>query len=72
VAPLIVAEIVRSMREIAAVENLACVMVEQNAAMALGLCQRGYVIEHGSIVAAGTREELLSNDTLQKTYLAAL
>src|SRR5262249_23999307 len=34
-------------------------LVEQNVQRALGLCQRGYVVENGVVALAGSREELL-------------
>lgn len=45
------------------------VLVEQNAAMALRMAHRGYVIQTGSIVLTGTGHELLNNDMVRKAYL---
>ena len=45
------------------------VLVEQNAAMALRMAHRGYVIQTGSIVLTGTGQELLNNDMVRKAYL---
>jgi branched-chain amino acid transport system ATP-binding protein len=44
-------------------------LVEQNARGALGISDRGYVLETGRIVLSGTAEELLANQDVQRAYL---
>ncbi|MBI5418732.1 MAG: ABC transporter ATP-binding protein [Deltaproteobacteria bacterium] len=44
-------------------------LVEQNAKAALGIADRGYVIETGRIIMEGTAEDLLSNREVQRAYL---
>ncbi len=44
-------------------------LVEQNAAMALQVAHRGYVLETGSVVLQGGGTELLRNEQVRKTYL---
>ncbi|HEX9092956.1 MAG TPA: ABC transporter ATP-binding protein, partial [Coriobacteriia bacterium] len=44
-------------------------LVEQNAAMALQVAHRGYVLETGRIALEGTGKELLVNEQVRKTYL---
>ena len=44
-------------------------VVEQNANLALEIANRGYVLETGTIVAAGTAEELRSDDVVRRAYL---
>ena len=44
-------------------------IVEQNASLALGIAQRGYVLETGTIVVSGTAAELADNDDVQRAYL---
>jgi len=44
-------------------------MVEQNAAMALSIADRGYVLSTGEIVLEGTAAELLSSEDLKRAYL---
>jgi branched-chain amino acid transport system ATP-binding protein len=44
-------------------------LVEQNALKALAIANRGYVIQTGKIVLAGTARELLGNDMVRKAYL---
>jgi len=44
-------------------------LVEQNARMALGVADRGYVLETGKIVASGSGAELLNDEAVKKAYL---
>jgi branched-chain amino acid transport system ATP-binding protein len=44
-------------------------LVEQNAAMALSIAHRGYVLETGSIALAGTAAELSDNADVRRAYL---
>jgi len=44
-------------------------MVEQNAAMALSIADRGYVLSTGEIVLEGPAAELLRSEDLKRAYL---
>jgi branched-chain amino acid transport system ATP-binding protein len=44
-------------------------VVEQNARAALGIADRGYVLENGVIAAQGEAKALLGNATVQNAYL---
>jgi branched-chain amino acid transport system ATP-binding protein len=44
-------------------------VVEQNASMALGIANRGYVLQSGRVVLAGTAASLLENPQMQRAYL---
>ena len=44
-------------------------LVEQNAQMALSVADRGYVLETGKIVATGTGQDLLRNESVKRAYL---
>ncbi len=57
-APLVVADLVRHLRELNETRGLAVLLIEQNARLALELCTRAYVLEAGRIVAAGPSDEL--------------
>lgn len=67
-APLIVKQIFDIVREVNA-EGVTVLIVEQNAAQALGLANRGYVLETGEIVLTGTGRELLADDRVRAAYL---
>lgn len=67
-APLIVKDIfsiVRKLRE----EGNTVLLVEQNAKAALGIADRGYVLETGRIILEENAEDLLSNKDVQRAYL---
>jgi branched-chain amino acid transport system ATP-binding protein len=67
-APLIVKDIfsiIRKLRD----EGNTVLLVEQNAKAALGIADRGYVLETGRIVLEENAEELLSNRDVQRAYL---
>jgi branched-chain amino acid transport system ATP-binding protein len=67
-APLIVAQIFEIIREINA-GGVTVLLVEQNAAQALALADRGYVLETGEIVLEGSGRDLLADDRIRAAYL---
>jgi len=68
-APLIVKEIFTIMREINRTEKVSILLVEQNAAMALDLADRAYLIETGKVVLSGSAEEIKQNEAIRRSYL---
>jgi branched-chain amino acid transport system ATP-binding protein len=48
---------------------MTILLVEQNAAMALSIAHRGYVIETGAIVLTGTAAALSENAEVRRAYL---
>jgi branched-chain amino acid transport system ATP-binding protein len=69
-APIIVSEIARTIRELAS-RGLTIMLVEQNAAMALELADRAYLLESGHISLHGTAADLQKTDVVRKLYLGA-
>ena len=67
-APLIVTKIFEIIAEINA-DGTTVLLVEQNAAQALKLAARGYVLETGSIVMSDDAKTLLSDDRVRAAYL---
>jgi branched-chain amino acid transport system ATP-binding protein len=67
-SPLIVNEIASIIRTINK-QGISVLIVEQNAAIALRLADRGYVMETGKIVLGANRNELLNDDRVKKAYL---
>jgi len=67
-APLVVKEIfavIAGLRK----QGKTVLLVEQNARAALGVADRGYVMETGRIMVEGTAEELGSNHDVRRAYL---
>ena len=58
-------DIIRQIRA----DGMTVVMVEQNAAAALELSDRSYVLEQGSVALTGTGQALLDNPHVRKAYL---
>ena len=67
-APILVKEIFRIIQEINK-QGTTILLVEQNARMALAVCDRAYVMETGNIVLSGSGEELGRSEQIQKAYL---
>jgi branched-chain amino acid transport system ATP-binding protein len=67
-APMVVAQIFTIVREINE-SGVTVLLVEQNAAQALALADRGYVLETGELVLHGTGAELLADDRVRAAYL---
>ncbi len=49
--------------------GIAVLLVEQDVGAAFQLASRNYVLSHGRVIAEGTSEELLKDETIRKTYL---
>ncbi|MES9884101.1 MAG: ABC transporter ATP-binding protein [Sedimenticola sp.] len=67
-APLLVEEIFRVVRELND-KGVTILLVEQNARAALGIANRGYVLETGHVVLDATADELLEDEAVQRAYL---
>lgn len=67
-APLIVREIFQIIVRLRQ-EGNTVLLVEQNAKAALGIADRGYVLETGKIILQGPAEDLLANQDVQRAYL---
>jgi branched-chain amino acid transport system ATP-binding protein len=53
-------------------QGITILVVEQNANVALGIADRGYVIQTGRIVLKDSAQALLANPELSKAYLGEL
>ena len=67
-APMMVEQVFETMARIKA-EGVTILLVEQNAPMALGIADRGYVLESGRIVLEGRGQDLLGDERVQRAYL---
>ena len=67
-APILVEEIFDIIDEINDA-GVSILLVEQNAAMALSVADRAYVLETGRVVLEGPAKEVLANPDVQKAYL---
>jgi branched-chain amino acid transport system ATP-binding protein len=67
-APRLVREIFQILQEISSA-GTTILLVEQNARQALKLARRGYVLETGQLMLAGSAEELIRNPRVKEAYL---
>jgi branched-chain amino acid transport system ATP-binding protein len=68
-APMVTADLAGHLREISSGQGVAVLLIEQNARLALDLCERGYVLEAGRIRASGNAAELAGSADLAAAYL---
>jgi len=68
-APLIVQEIFRILREVNAETGVGILLVEQNAALALDLADHVFLLETGRVVMDGPSELLRRDDSIRRAYL---
>lgn len=68
-APLVVQDIFRIMRTINEEQQVAILLVEQNASLALDLASTAYILETGRVVMSGPAHELREAESVRKSYL---
>jgi len=68
-APVVVEDVFRVIRELNAAGGITILLVEQNVAQSLSLAHRGYVLENGRIVLEGTGAGLLADDGVRQAYV---
>ena len=68
-APLIIADIFRTVQRLRTEHNCTILLVEQNAKAALKISDRGYVLANGRITGSGLARELVEDREIQEHYL---
>jgi len=68
-APLLVTEIFRIIKELNEQEGLTVLVVEQNAHIALQVARNAYVLEVGRVALAGPSAELQEHESVRRSYL---
>jgi branched-chain amino acid transport system ATP-binding protein len=68
-APIIVQSIFEIIKTINKNDGISVLLVEQNARMALGIAQYGYVLETGRVVLEDTGENLRKDEAVRRSYL---
>jgi branched-chain amino acid transport system ATP-binding protein len=67
-APQVVSEVFRLIRTLRQ-RGMTILLVEQNVRQALGIADRGYVLESGRVILSGTAEDLLYDEGVARSYL---
>jgi branched-chain amino acid transport system ATP-binding protein len=68
-APLVVQDLAAHIQRLNRELGMAVLLVEQNARLALELCERGYVLEAGRVVMQGRSSELRQSPEVKAAYL---
>ena len=68
-APMIVAEIFRIMRQINREDQVSMLLVEQNATLALDIAHRAYLLETGRVAVSGPSEDIRRDENVRRAYL---
>ncbi|MFM7625483.1 MAG: LPS export ABC transporter ATP-binding protein [Gammaproteobacteria bacterium] len=68
VDPISVLDIQRIVRELAA-RGIGVMITDHNVRETLGVCQRSYIIGEGTVMAAGSAEEILAHPRVREVYL---
>ena len=68
-APQLVAEIFKIVRELNQKEGVSILLAEQNTNVALRNADYGYIIETGNVMLEGTSENLLNDEKVKELYL---
>lgn len=68
-APLIVREFFRIVRELNEKEGLTVLVVEQDARIALSASHRAYVLEVGKVALSGASADLRDDESVRRSYL---
>ena len=68
-APLLVKSIFQIVRSINRNESVAVLLVEQNAALALSVAHRAYLLETGRVVTEGQASDMARDESIRRAYL---
>ena len=68
-APLLVTEVFRIIKELNEAEGLTVLVVEQNAHIALQLAATAYVLEVGRVALSGPSADLEQHESVRRSYL---
>src|SRR5271156_3930718 len=68
VDPLSVLDIQRIIRELTC-RDIGVLITDHNVRETLGVCSRAYIVNQGTVVAAGSAEEILANPQVREVYL---
>jgi len=68
-APLLVTEVFRIVKELNENEGMTVLVVEQNAHIALQLAQTAYVLEVGRVALSGASADLQQHESVRRSYL---
>jgi len=65
IAVMDIQQIIRFLKE----RGIGVLITDHNVRETLGICDRAYIINQGSVLAAGKPEEIINNESVRKVYL---
>jgi lipopolysaccharide export system ATP-binding protein len=68
VDPISVLDIQRIVKHLSA-RNIGVLITDHNVRETLGICDRAYIVSNGSVIAAGTAQQILANAQVREVYL---
>ena len=68
VDPISVIDIQRIIRHLST-RNIGVLITDHNVRETLGICSRAYIVSNGSLIAAGSADEILANQEVREVYL---
>lgn len=68
-APVLVQQLLATIGETCRASGAACLLIEQNARLALSFCDYVYVLEAGRVAISGPSEDLRSDAAVMESYL---
>jgi len=68
VDPLSVVDIQRIVRELSE-RGIGVLITDHNVRETLGVCNRACIVDHGTVIASGSAEEILANERVREVYL---
>ena len=69
-SPLVVKDLIKIFKNITD-SGISILFVEQNVRLALGMADRGYVLESGRLVVSGKSKDLMNNEKVKKVFLGS-
>jgi branched-chain amino acid transport system ATP-binding protein len=67
-APKVVRELVGHLREFREASGMGLLLVEQNARLALEICERAYVLESGRMALSGPAKQIAQDTAIRRAY----
>ena len=68
VDPISVADIKNEIQDLSS-RGLGVLITDHNVKETLDICDRAYIVHQGHLIAAGTPQEILSNEQVRQVYL---
>ena len=62
-------ELMETIRRIRDMFGVGILLIEHDMALVMGVCERIYVLDYGTLIASGTPEEIQSDERVIKAYL---